>query len=89
MVTRTEAPVDTYAVAMSQQTPYALLRARARQRWQELVAGDKPWIQGRITARQVRLQVHEAVYEAFKPLWTRGHRPDQSVHGRSTRVDVP
>ena len=34
MVTRTEAPVDTYAVAMSQQTQYALLRARARQRWQ-------------------------------------------------------
>ena len=44
MVTRTELPVDTYAVAMSQQTQYALLRARARQHWQGLVDGEKPWI---------------------------------------------
>ncbi len=44
MVSRTEAPVDTYAVAMSQQTQYALLRARARQRWDDLTDGDKPWV---------------------------------------------
>ena len=44
MVTRTELPVDTYAVAMSQQTQYALLRARARQHWQRLVDGEKPWV---------------------------------------------
>ena len=44
MVSRTEAPVNTYAEVMSQQTQYALLRERARQRWQGLVDGDKPWV---------------------------------------------
>ncbi len=44
MVSRTEAPVDTYAVAMSQQTQYALLRAEAIQRWESLTNGEKPWV---------------------------------------------
>ena len=44
MVSRTEAPVDAYAAVMSQQTQYAMLRARARQSWELLVQGDKPWV---------------------------------------------
>ena len=44
MVSRTEAPENTYAVVMSQQTQYAMLRARARQRWERLTEGDKPWV---------------------------------------------
>ncbi len=71
MVTRTEAPVDTYAEAMSQQTQYALLRARARQRWQELVNGDKPWVRVGYGASGQAAGA-EAVYEALKPFGAEG-----------------
>ncbi len=66
MVTRTEAPVDTYAEAMSQQTQYALLRARARQHWQGLVDGDKPWVRVGYGASGQAAGA-DAVYEALKP----------------------
>ncbi len=65
MVTRTEAPVDTYAVAMSQQTQYALLRARARRQWQELVDGQKPWIRVGYGASGQAAGA-DAVYSALK-----------------------
>ncbi len=65
MVSRTEPPVDTYAVAMSQQTQYAMLRARARQRWHRLAEGDKPWVRVGYGASGQAAGA-DAVYDAFK-----------------------
>ena len=66
MVSRTEAPVDTYAVAMSQQTQYAMLRARARQLWGQLTEGDKPWVRVGLGASGQAAGAEE-VFEALKP----------------------
>ena len=65
MVSRTEPPVDTYAVVMSQQTQYAMLRARARQSWDRLVEGDKPWVRVGYGASGQAAGA-DAVYDAFK-----------------------
>ncbi len=65
MVSRTEPPVDTYAAVMSQQTQYAMLRARARQRWNELTDGDKPWVRVGYGASGQAAGA-QAVYEALK-----------------------
>ena len=65
MVSRTEPPVDTYAVAMSQQTQYAMLRARARQRWHRLAEGDKPWVRVGYGASGQAAGA-DAVYDALK-----------------------
>ena len=66
MVSRIEAPVDSYAVVMSQQTQYALLRARAQQRWSELFGGDKPWVRvGHGASGQAAGA--QAVFDALKP----------------------
>ena len=65
MVSRTEPPVDTYAVAMSQQTQYAMLRARARQRWHRLAEGDKLWVRVGYGASGQAAGA-DAVYDAFK-----------------------
>ena len=66
MVSRTETPVDTYAVVMSQQTQYAMLRARARQSWDRLVEGDKPWVRVGYGASGQAAGA-DAVYDALKP----------------------
>ena len=66
MVSRTEPPVDTYAVVMSQQTQYAMLRARARQRWSQLTESDKPWFRVGLGASGQAAGA-EAVFEALKP----------------------
>lgn len=71
MVSRTEAPVDTYAVAMSQQTQYAMLRARARQSWERLVKGDKPWVRVGLGASGQAAGA-EDVFEALKPYGSDG-----------------
>jgi NADH:ubiquinone oxidoreductase subunit F (NADH-binding) len=66
MVSRIEAPVDAYATAMSQRTPYAMLLARARQRWNDLTDGDKPWIRvgyGASGQAAGAKAVHEALRE--------------------------
>ena len=66
MVSRTEPPVDTYAVVMSQQTQYAMLRARARQSWDRLVEGDKPWVRVGYGASGQAAGA-DAVYDSLKP----------------------
>ena len=71
MVSRTEAPVDTYAVVMSQQTQYALLRARARQIWDRLAEGQKTWVRVGYGASGQAVGA-DAVYEAFKPFGPEG-----------------
>ena len=71
MVSRTEAPIDTYAVVMSQQTQYAMLRARARQHWDQLVAGDKPWVRVGYGASGQAAGA-QAVFDALKPYGPEG-----------------
>ena len=66
MVSRIEAPDDTYAVVMSQQTRYAMLRARARQLWERLTRGDKPWVRVGLGASGQAAGAEE-VFEALKP----------------------
>ena len=65
MVSRTEPPVDTNALMASQQTQYAKLRARARQRWSALTDGEKPWVRVGYGASGQAAGA-QAVYEAFK-----------------------
>ena len=71
MVSRIEAPVDSYAVVMSQQTPYALLRAHALQRWDDLVAGDRPWVRVGFGASGQAAGA-QAVFDALKPFGPEG-----------------
>ncbi len=66
MVSRIETPVDTYAEAMRQRTPYALLRDRARRYWEDLVNGDKPWVRVGYGASGQAAGA-ESVYEALEP----------------------
>ena len=65
MVSRTEPPNDTYAVAMSQQTQYAMLRVQARKRWDQLTTSNKPWVRVGFGASG-QAAGGDAVFDAFK-----------------------
>ena len=71
MVSRIEVPVDTYAEAMRQRTPYALLRDRARQHWESLVNGDKPWVRVGYGASGQAAGA-DGVYDSLKPYGPEG-----------------